>query len=58
MFAIFMAALLRKKAPRIVSNGLERVRAFLNSSSSNTSNIDLKKAENRYVLRMILINPN
>lgn len=41
--AIFMAALLRKNAPRIVSNGLERERAFLSSSSSSLSNMDFKK---------------
>lgn len=40
--AIFMAALLRKNAPLMVSNGLDLVLARLSSSSSNLSNIVYK----------------
>merc|ERR1719414_2516160 len=35
--AIFIAARLRKKAPRIVSKGLDLVLAFINSSPSSLS---------------------
>ena len=41
MLAIFMAARLRKKTPRIVSKGFERVRAFRSSSGSSRSKMDL-----------------
>ena len=41
MFAIFMAARFWNMTPRMVSNGLECVRAFLISSPSRSSNIDL-----------------
>ena len=41
ILAIFMAARLRKKTPRIVSNGFERVRALRSSSGSSRSKMDL-----------------
>ena len=39
MLAIFIAARFRKNTPRIVSNGLDRERAFRNSSGSSRSNM-------------------